>query len=325
MNRFVSASFCFVLFVCFSLFLSCPFSTCAAYAETGKVSMTGTFVIELDGFLRFIPDDGKNEVYYELSYDPSPYYDYLGVKVKMEGEIDSEMEMWEMQRDGRIWLADQAVEDASPRKVQLNYLTVSDVKPISPDFTPTRTFKLPYYVTPGTDPVVIRFMGNNTCYTSQQYVAIEVSEEEAGSDSLHFMAIDPGKSPEEMCVAAKNGVAPTIEDDDYCYFQGMAGSVALIDCGSGTDPRGLLVYDLTNDASLLEASSFTENGDGPVMKGNVLQWTTEAPEAATETPCPEAATWESQGFSVLYKQKRQFDITSGNITDMGKPICTMAQ
>ena len=297
-----------------------------AQGAEGPFSSTGTFILTPQGGLRFAPDGAQDDIIYELNADPTPYYDYLGVRVQLRGVVDSEFESWEMEDNGRKWLAFEPKKGAdTARKVIVASLSVESVTPLQDGFVPARLAQLNFYGTPGGVPVEVRFLDAGICYIAERYVAVEATNDESGQQTLHFLIRTPDTTPEELCVKNASPEALSVESEDNCFFQGFSGNAAIIDCGTGTDPRQLLVYDLERNTMLLNAPYFSEGDLAPVLQdGGVFEWTAEV-EVDSAPPCPQAQEWESQGFSVIYMQKRTLNLGDGSVEALGPVSCVMGQ
>ncbi len=326
MNAHAAARLSLVL-VC--LLLSCsmpPFAAPAAFAAE-RFSGTGAFALTPPGQLRFEPETAEPDVIYEVAGAPENYYDYLGVRVRVEAVVEDETSLHEVESKGRRWYVynpDEATGDV--RAVRSILLGIESVTPLDPGFKATRRTSLPYYGTPGTDPVEIAFLPEATCYSWRGYLAVETADHEYDTAALRFLARDSGTSLEDDCSQAPGREIMASDADDSCYFQGGSGDVVIMDCGTGPDPRWLMVLDLKRKSVLLDAGYFSEGEDGLLLRDNrQLEWTAEVSEPSPRPACPEAAQWEEYGLSICYKQLHMLDLETGATTEQGRVVCAPAQ
>jgi hypothetical protein len=311
-----------LLLSCSILSLAAP-AVCAAERFTG----TGAFVVTPAGQLRFEPETGKPDVLYEVGGAPGNYYDYLGVRVRVEAVVEDETELHEVESRGRQWYVynpDEATGDTRPMRFIL--LRVESVTPLDAGFQSTRRTSLPYYGTPGTDPVAIAFLPEATCYSWGGYLAVETADHEYDTAALCFLARNSGTSLEDDCSQTLGREIMASDAEDSCSFQGGSGDVAIMDCGTGPDPRRLMVLDLKRESVLLDAWYRGEGEDGLLLRDNrLLEWTAEVPEPLPRPACPEAARWDEYGLSISYKQLHTLDLGTGATTAQGRVVCAPAQ
>lgn len=303
-----------------------PFAAPAALAAE-RFSGTGAFVITPAGQLRFEPETAEPDVLYEVGDAPENYYDHLGVRVRVEAVVEVVTDLFEVESRGRRWYVynpEEATGDA--RAVRSILLGVVNVTPLEPGFKPTRRVSLPYYGTPGTAPLEVVFLRDAACYSWRGYLAVETADHEYDTARLRFLARDSGTSLEDDCSQAPGKEIMASDADDSCSFQGGSDDVAIMDCGTGPDPRRLLVLDLKRGAVLLDAGYYSEGPDGLLLRDSrLLEWTAEVAEPSPRPACPEAAQWEEYGLSIFYKQPHSLDLGDGSITARGQTVCAPAQ
>ncbi len=316
-----------VLVSCLVSWFIQSFSDVTPCVAGDRFSQTGTFVLTPAGQMRFTPDAGNPNVIYELGDAPENYYDYLGVRVRVDAVVEVVTDLYEVEAAGRYWLIYNPEEArGNARPVRTILLGVERVTPLDPGFKATRRTTLPYYGTPGTDPVQIAFLPGAACYSWGTHLAVETADPELDTATLRFLPRDTGASLEKDCSQAPGREIMTSDKDDSCYFLGGAGDAAIVDCGTGPDPRRLMVLDLKREAVLLDAGYFNEEADGMILRQDRrLEWTAEVPEPSPRPHCPEAAQWKEYGLSICYKQLHTLDLGSGAITAQGAAVCSAAQ
>ena len=166
--------------------------------------------------------------------------------------------------------------------------------------TPTET----EYGLPGSDKTSVSKSPESSVFKYQQYVVKTTpAKDSAGED----IAVSDATGQEIWLL--DNGSSAN-------SFYGISYDHVFVDMGTGPDGRKLLVFNLLNKKTVLEAGYI---GDLSISSEGLLSYYLPVTEKqAGKVDCPEKASWEKQGLAVGYGQAHELLLTGGQ--PVAKPV-----
>ena len=143
-----------------------------------------------------------------------------------------------------------------------------------------------------------------SCFDSPEYFAIQKDNADApGSD-----IVIKKKSASDQQIACAYSAAPgdfELKNLEAEYFLAFAGNFALIDGGTGPEPRGLTVYGISSRKQV-----FADQYAKPVTEeGNVISYWSPSAEKATAANCPDIAQNASEGLQSIIELRVSVDLS----------------
>ncbi len=105
------------------------------------------------------------------------------------------------------------------------------------------------------------------------------------------------------------------------YFLALEDNFLILDSGTAPEPRGLIVYDVTQEEKVFE-----DTYSSPVMveDGTLRYWHTSTTEP-TAAHCPQLTEWESYGLSAAMESLVELDLNTLEITELDELRCAARQ
>jgi len=160
------------------------------------------------------------------------------------------------------------------------------------------------------------------CYVFSRYVILTKETEDGVGEDIHIWLREPSSDPKRSCAGKSVNAYFTIKNDDSNFFFGLFGQYLFVDIGTGPEPRGLSVFDLSKKKKIYEASYNT-----PIKIGadGALDFWKPLEKDLPKKDCPQAKKWERQGLGYGFERRVIVDLKSLKERAVGLPRCTPRQ
>ncbi len=158
------------------------------------------------------------------------------------------------------------------------------------------------------------------CVDNDKYFIIENNSiDSVGAD--HLVKYKNNRDDNFDCkyVVAKGDFE--IKNEWAEYTLGLENNLLILDSGTGTDPRGLIIYNLDLRKKVYE-DLYSEPVD---IKNNTISYWTEATEKATKANCPKLEEYEGYGGSAAIETHVSLDLSTFLKKDLGEHRCSYQQ
>ena len=171
-------------------------------------------------------------------------------------------------------------------------------------------------------PKVIKLKDNAVCYSYRKYAAIVSSTDEVGEQITIIAKL--GADDESFLSDLKKAPVYFKVPEGDNFFYGIYGDFMFIDSGTGPDPRGLDVFDLSQKKNVFNGSY-----SSPIAldKGGRLTYYVEVDEKKLKQKpdCPEAEEWKQNNLGVAYEEKVSLDLKTLKVARSGQLRCAARQ
>ncbi len=162
---------------------------------------------------------------------------------------------------------------------------------------------------------------SENCVSNDKYFV--VSKDVLGSVGSDIL-IKHKSSPKQniSCEYNKsNGDLEILDNESASYILALEGNYLLIDSGTGPDPRGLSVYDITKGKIV-----FSDKYSQPVdIKNNSISYWAQSSEEANPINCPKYNEYKGFGGSAVITAHVSLNLSNLTKTDLGEKRCSYQQ
>lgn len=161
---------------------------------------------------------------------------------------------------------------------------------------------------------------NGNCWVFIKYVVKTLASEAVGDDIEVFRRVQ-SNSVADSC---ENTGAPyyTIKNADANYFAGLSGEYLLVDNGTGTDGRGLEVFNLQSKKSIYSTEYYDEL---EIQQGRFVIYHKFSETKGALKNCRQAAQWKKDGFGIGWGRQSKLDLQTLKETPLGAIRCRAFQ
>lgn len=171
-------------------------------------------------------------------------------------------------------------------------------------------------------PKIIKLKDNAVCYSYRKYAVIVSSTEDVGEDIKVIAKL--GASDESFLTDLKKAPIYFKVPEGDNFFYGIYDDFMFIDSGTGPDPRGLDVIDLSQKKNV-----FSGSYSQPIAldKDRRLTYYLEVDEKKLKKKpdCPEAEEWKKNNLGIAYEEKVSLDLKTLKIAHSGVLRCAARQ
>jgi hypothetical protein len=171
-------------------------------------------------------------------------------------------------------------------------------------------------------PKIIKLKDNVVCYSYRKYAVIVSPTDEVGEDIKVIAKL--GASDESFLTDLKKAPIHFKVPEGDNFFYGIFDDLMFIDSGTGPDPRGLDVFDMSQKKNV-----FSGSYSQPIAldKDRRLIYYEEVDEKKLKKKpdCPEAEEWKQNNLGVAYEEKVSLDLKTFKIARSGQLRCAARQ
>ncbi|MEN3334710.1 MAG: hypothetical protein V7641_4075 [Blastocatellia bacterium] len=171
-------------------------------------------------------------------------------------------------------------------------------------------------------PKIIKLKDNLVCYSYRKYAVIVSPTDEVGEDIKVIAKI--GASDESFLTDLKKAPVYFKVPEGDNFFYGIYDDLMFIDSGSGPDPRGLDIVDLSQKKNV-----FSGSYSQPIAldKDRRLVYYLEVDEKKLKKKpdCPEAEEWKKNNLGIAYEEKVSLDLKTLKTARSGQLRCASRQ
>jgi hypothetical protein len=171
-------------------------------------------------------------------------------------------------------------------------------------------------------PKIIKLKDNIICYSYRKYAVIVSPTDEVGEDIKIIAKL--GASDESFLSDLKKAPVYFKVPEGDNFFYGIYNDFMFIDSGTGPDPRGLDVFDLSQKKKV-----FSGSYSQPIAldKDQRLVYYEEVDEKKLKKKpdCPEAEEWKNNNLGIAYEEKVSLDLKTLKIARSGQLRCAARQ
>jgi hypothetical protein len=109
--------------------------------------------------------------------------------------------------------------------------------------------------------------------------------------------------------------------DKAMYFKGVEGNFIIIDQGTAPDPRGLVIYKLSDKKEVL-SDRYSQPLD---ITATAVGYWSPTNQNVTVQNCPDSTKWLSEGLGAEIESHVSFDLTTLVKKDLGQTRCQVTQ
>ena len=162
---------------------------------------------------------------------------------------------------------------------------------------------------------------NNKCFVFAKYVVKTNSGEDVGEDIIVYRR---NSSTGDGAASCKNSATPyyTIKNSDANYFAGLSGEFLFVDNGTGTDGRGLEIFDLQSKKSIYSTEYYDEL---ELQQDRFVIYDKLSKTDGALKNCRQAAQWKKNGLSVGWIRQSKLDLQTLKETPIGSIRCRAFQ
>lgn len=160
-----------------------------------------------------------------------------------------------------------------------------------------------------------------TCHESSRYMIVEGSTGEVGTNFLVKYKRQKGEPP--VCKYVVNPGDFEIPNEEAEYFFGLQGNLLILDSGTGPDPRGLIIWDLSKKKKVYTGTYSGEEEEAKIKPGYMEFWLETG--RATDENCPKAKEWRANGLGAAIETWVRLDLSDFTVTKSSKTRCSPRQ
>ncbi len=193
-------------------------------------------------------------------------------------------------------------------------------KPISVTNGNTSPTSLPTALPQNTTGPQSEALSDKNCHDFPQYFVVE--GEIPDSVGINLL-IKYKTSPEQKfpCTYSKDTNDFEIKNQFAEYYWGITDHFLILDSGTGPDPRGLIVYDLSTRKQVFE-----DQYSHPATIGNgTVDYWTPTKTKATKSNCSESTEYNSAGLGAIIESHVSLELTTLTKKDLGQTRCSPTQ
>ena len=161
-----------------------------------------------------------------------------------------------------------------------------------------------------------------TCHESSRYLIVEGSTGEVGTNFLVKYKRQKGKPP--VCKYVVEPGDFEIRNEEAEYFLGLQGDLLILDSGTGPDPRGLIIWDLSKKKKVYTGTYSSGSGEEVKIKPGYMEFWLETGRATDEN-CPKAKEWRANGLGAVIETWVRLDLSHFTLTKSSKTRCSSRQ
>ncbi len=158
-----------------------------------------------------------------------------------------------------------------------------------------------------------------TCHESSRYMIVEGSTGEVGTNFLVKYKRQKGEPP--VCKYVVNPGDFEIPNEEAEYFFGLQGNLLILDSGTGPDPRGLIIWDLSKKKKVYTGTYSKE--EAKIKPGYMEFWLETG--RATDENCPKSKEWRTNGLGAAIETWVHLDLSDFTVTKSSKTRCSPRQ
>ena len=160
------------------------------------------------------------------------------------------------------------------------------------------------------------------CYVFNKYVILTTETEDGVGEDIRIALRGGSSDAKQLCDDKSAKTYFIIKNDDSNFFFGLFEDYLFVDIGTGPEPRGLSVFDLSKKKKIYDASYNTpiKIGAGPT-----LDFWMPLEKDLPKKQCPQARKWEAQGLGFGFERRVILDLKSLKEQTIGQPRCTPRQ
>ena len=171
-------------------------------------------------------------------------------------------------------------------------------------------------------PVAHQKKKQGECYAFKKYVVFTTETEDGVGEDIRIALRGESSGAKQLCDDKSAKTYFTIKNDDSNFFFGLFEDYLFVDIGTGPEPRGLSVFDLSRKKKIYDASYNTPIKIGA---GATLDFWMPLEKDLPKKQCPQAKKWEAQGLGFGFERRVILDLKTLKERTLGQPRCTPRQ
>jgi hypothetical protein len=174
----------------------------------------------------------------------------------------------------------------------------------------------------GTETPAIRKGEAHTCYAYEKYVVFVTEDTEGVGEQIKVALRQPQAAAAKSCDMKAAKTYYLIPNDDANFFFGLAGDYLFVDSGTGPEPRGLYIFDLSKKKKI-----YTDSYSQPITLGKDgrLDYYKPSEKDGALKDCREAKKWQADQLGVGWDQRVILDLATLREVAVGKLRCSPRQ
>ena len=171
-------------------------------------------------------------------------------------------------------------------------------------------------------PVANQKKKQGQCYVCNKYVIFTTETEDGVGEDIRIALRGRSSDAKQLCDDKSAKTYFIIKNDDSNFFFGLFEDYLFVDIGTGPEPRGLSVFDLSRKKKIYDASY---NTPIKISAGPALDFWMPLEKDLPKKQCPQAKKWEAQGLGFGFERRVILDLKTLKERTIGQPRCTPRQ
>lgn len=162
--------------------------------------------------------------------------------------------------------------------------------------------------------------GDGKCFVFGKYTVKTVASEDLGEE-IEIYRNSAAVGDDSVCDNLKTPYF-TIKNADANYFFGLSGEYVFVDNGTGSDGRGLEVFNLKTKKSIYTTEYYIQ---AEIEQNRFLVYDKYSETKGALKSCRQAAQWKKDGFSIGWVRSSKLDLQTLKETPTGTIRCRAFQ
>jgi len=169
----------------------------------------------------------------------------------------------------------------------------------------------------------------NCIYNSKYFVIDRADPLSAGDDILIKYKTEKNQNISCEYVVSKTDfeIKNSCNDGPVCYraqySSNLKNNLLIVDQGTGTENRGIIIYDLIKKSEVFKDTY--SSGDLLYPDNNTISYWINTKETANKENCPKIDEYEKQGGGAKLETKVSLDLSNFTKTNLGESRCSYSQ
>lgn len=173
----------------------------------------------------------------------------------------------------------------------------------------------------GNAPIAAWSRGDVRCFEYPNYTVSESTTTRRES-MMSTIAVRTANTKCTQINETNNKKPIFVIQQEFEFFQGLAGNVLITDSGSGPDFRLLTLYDIRQKSKFLQLDDYSD--EGMALKSNkLIVW--RKTSNANPNNCPQYNLWTSQSLGAVIETQISIDLASHRVVTTAKQRCRPRQ
>jgi hypothetical protein len=167
---------------------------------------------------------------------------------------------------------------------------------------------------------IVQKLSDKNCHESPNYFVVEGGVTDSVGTNL-LIKYKTSADQKYSCLYSKESNDFEIKNKWAEYYWGITDHFLILDSGTGPDPRGMLIYDLTKRTQV-----FNDQYSHPATIGSgTIDYWTPIKTPATKSNCPEFNEYNTAGLGIIIESHVSLNLSTLTKKDLGLTRCSPTQ